>query len=137
MPPITGVAAAIRRPADDVRHPRPDLLLTSWAAVGLLRGATRDAPDEPLPVRPRLDGMTTPPSPLGVEGLGVVHPAAMAARAHPPSLAIGICKRSPDLDRCIGHISTRSPLASRADRALAGDFDGDRDSPARDAIRQR
>ena len=77
VPPVLQAAAALRRPRDDVRGRRPDLLVAARAAVRLGRRRPGDPPEHPR-LAPEVDHLLG----TGV-GAGAQHPARrlLGARA--------------------------------------------------------
>src|SRR5690606_31911731 len=92
VPPLAlpGAAAQrLQRPDHHMRHSGPDLMVTTWAPVGLRR--RRQVPYPPALVPPGLHRVDPAPHPRQVQRLGTAGPPApgvVAARTHTPTLRI-------------------------------------------------
>jgi len=73
VPPF-GQSWRLGRPDDNVRGPRPDLLIATRAAVLLRGGRPRHLPDQPVAIRPFLQPART--KPLG----GIIRPSLAPLR---------------------------------------------------------
>jgi len=82
VPAIGEIAAAVRRPCDNVGDSRRDLLIATGAAIGLRGRVARDRPDQPVAVLGGVDAFDPTPRSKIIKWQRLVVTAVMATWAH-------------------------------------------------------